>query len=221
MNKRTLYGTAGTVLWLLVAAALAWSQREAWPCMSLNEWGDFFAGVVAPLAFLWLIIGYLQQGDEVRSNTETLQRQQAALERQVDETAALERRAAEQVKVATERLELARQEAERLRAIDKARTQPVFGFVSGSGTGVTWEMEFRNSGGPAYDLQISIDPPSGSVRITPDFVDRGGVGKIIVSDVTTFPRTLIVSYVDQYGESGTLRLVLPGPGTFHQGPLYK
>ncbi len=31
-----------------------------------NEWGDFFAGFFAPLAFLWLIFGYYQQGQELR-----------------------------------------------------------------------------------------------------------------------------------------------------------
>jgi hypothetical protein len=177
MTTRTKLGAAGTAGWLVLAFLLALHERDTWPLTTLNEWGDFFAGVVAPLAFLWLILGYLQQGEEVRSNTDTLQRQQRALERQVEETAALARHSAEQVKVASERLELARQEAERVRAIDKARTQPVLGWVNSTGTGVSWQMTFRNSGGPGFNLQIGIDPPGGAERALRPQLKRHPLGR--------------------------------------------
>jgi hypothetical protein len=53
--------------------------------MPFNEWGDFFAGASAPLAFLWLVIGYFQQGDELSQNTKALEQQEKALQLQVDE----------------------------------------------------------------------------------------------------------------------------------------
>lgn len=53
--------------------------------MAFNEWGDFFAGVSAPLAFLWLVIGYFQQGEELGQNTKALEQQEKALQLQVDE----------------------------------------------------------------------------------------------------------------------------------------
>ncbi|OAM08847.1 MULTISPECIES: hypothetical protein [unclassified Citromicrobium] len=37
-----------------------------------NEFGDFLAGAFAPLAFLWLIVGYFQQGDELRYSADAL-----------------------------------------------------------------------------------------------------------------------------------------------------
>ena len=43
--------------------------------MHPNEWGDFLAGTFAPLAFLWLVLGYLQQGQALRQNTEALKLQ--------------------------------------------------------------------------------------------------------------------------------------------------
>jgi hypothetical protein len=219
VNRRTLYGAAASVLWLALAAVLAWSRRSAWSAITLNEWGDFFAGVVAPVAFLWLILGYLQQGEEVRSNTETLRLQQQALQQQVEGTAALVRNSEQQAKAAVERLELERSKYERLLAQEKARVQPVFGFVDGSGVGGSWEMKFRNSGGAAAHLKVTIDPPGGDVAISPDYVDRGGVGVIMVQGVASYPRYLLVSYVDQNGEAGVLRLAYHLPGEFRNAPL--
>jgi hypothetical protein len=46
--------------------------------------------VTRPLALLWLILGYLQQGEELRLNTPALQLQQEELRRhQVEERRAL------------------------------------------------------------------------------------------------------------------------------------
>ncbi|GAB3044682.1 hypothetical protein GCM10027155_07170 [Acinetobacter apis] len=36
----------------------------------LNEWGDYLAGAFSPLAFFWLIMGYLQQGKELKNSIE-------------------------------------------------------------------------------------------------------------------------------------------------------
>ena len=40
--------------------------------LELNELGDFLTGVFGPLALLWLILGFLQQGIELRQTRETL-----------------------------------------------------------------------------------------------------------------------------------------------------
>ncbi|HDL9439108.1 TPA: hypothetical protein PX767_002774 [Vibrio cholerae] len=53
--------------------------------MSLNEWGDFLAGVTAPIAFLWLIIGYMLQRKELSLNSEALWLTQKEVERQANE----------------------------------------------------------------------------------------------------------------------------------------
>ena len=54
--------------------------------MTLNEWGDFIAGAFAPMALLWVVVGYLQHGQELRLNTNALRQQQQELQRQADET---------------------------------------------------------------------------------------------------------------------------------------
>lgn len=47
--------------------------------LSSNELGDFLAGSFAPLAFLFLYLGYKQQGKELRQNTRALNMQAAEL----------------------------------------------------------------------------------------------------------------------------------------------
>lgn len=52
---------------------------------SWNELGDFLAGSFSPLAFLWLVLGYLQQQEELQQNTEALRLQAAELKNSVDQ----------------------------------------------------------------------------------------------------------------------------------------
>lgn len=44
-----------------------------------NELGDFLAGIVSPIAFLFLILGYLQQKDVIAENTKVLSEQMEEL----------------------------------------------------------------------------------------------------------------------------------------------
>lgn len=67
---------------------LIW-KHERLLALPINEWGDFFVGAVAPLAFLWLALGYFQQGNELRQNTEALIAQERQLEKQAAATARL------------------------------------------------------------------------------------------------------------------------------------
>lgn len=48
--------------------------------LGLNEWGDFLAGAFGPIAFMWLVIGYLQQGRELRQSANALIDQSKHLE---------------------------------------------------------------------------------------------------------------------------------------------
>lgn len=51
--------------------------------LELNEIGDLAAGAFGPIAFLWLILGYLQQGKELKASTEALKLQAKELNNSV------------------------------------------------------------------------------------------------------------------------------------------
>ncbi|BCK15482.1 hypothetical protein ACYVLC_003437 [Vibrio cholerae] len=74
-----------TILWsCLVAILIGFKWPEAIQ-MPLNEWGDFLAGITAPIAFLWLIIGYMLQRKELNLNTEALTLSKNEIQRQANE----------------------------------------------------------------------------------------------------------------------------------------
>lgn len=79
MSKRTLFAIVMSVAYAaLVLGHAFWGGHEKGLFkLELNNFGDFLAGLAAPLAFLWLVVGYLQQGEELR-----LQRQQLELQRE-------------------------------------------------------------------------------------------------------------------------------------------
>ncbi|WP_439821361.1 hypothetical protein ACSPX5_07875 [Pseudomonas sp. HLG18] len=57
--------------------------------LKLNEIGDLAAGVFGPLAFLWLVLGYIQQGRELRISSESLKMQADELKASVEQQTAM------------------------------------------------------------------------------------------------------------------------------------
>lgn len=97
MNQNSLnWGIGITVIWLAVITSF-WIFGGLSSPTSLNELGDFLAGIFAPIAFLWLILGYVQQGKQLEQNTKALEQQERALQLQIDEM----RQGIEQQKIVT------------------------------------------------------------------------------------------------------------------------
>ena len=80
-------GVILTLLWTVLVAVIINSKWDDAISMKLNEWGDFLAGITAPLAFLWLIIGYMLQRKELSANTEALKFQRDEMAKQANELA--------------------------------------------------------------------------------------------------------------------------------------
>ncbi|MBS3018549.1 hypothetical protein DJFAAGMI_01281 [Comamonas sp. PE63] len=83
-SKRTFIGIFLTLLYLLVSCIFA---ITSWPSggLSLNEFGDMLGGAFGPIAFLWLVLGYLQQGEELKANGAALEAQARELNKSVEE----------------------------------------------------------------------------------------------------------------------------------------
>lgn len=81
---------AVTALWLIGSGvASIWLGWQQVGDMSPADWATFFGGIVGPVALLWLVLGYFQQGEELRMNTAALSQQARELRQQVEETRAL------------------------------------------------------------------------------------------------------------------------------------
>jgi hypothetical protein len=129
--KRTSLTTVVCILsavWLAVALLVGWNAYHpsdclidsgTFSCLAANEWGDYLAGVFAPLAFFWLVAAVFIQSRELSEQREELRltREEFAHNREVMKAQATEaRNQAEFIGLQTKILE----REERSRAVSSA-----------------------------------------------------------------------------------------------------
>ena len=106
-------GTVATLIYVIGFAVIFSDQLASLPGLAANEVGDFFAGVFGPVAFLWLVLGFLQQGRELRMSAEALQQQARELKASVEQQSYLAKAATNRLGIETDRLEEQRRERTR------------------------------------------------------------------------------------------------------------
>ncbi len=84
---RIWFGLASTVSWLwlgflYIATTVGWKSFVSQPADSL---GGFLEGAFAPLAFLWLVIGFFLQQRELRVNNAAIHLQYEQMRRQAEQ----------------------------------------------------------------------------------------------------------------------------------------
>ncbi|MFZ1741311.1 MAG: hypothetical protein WAT93_00565 [Pontixanthobacter sp.] len=91
-TRLSIYAKVGICFSIIIGAGLAvyfafmWSAIEA---MKPNEFGDLLAGILGPLALLWLVLGFFQQSDELRQSVWALKLQSEELRNSVVQQSAL------------------------------------------------------------------------------------------------------------------------------------
>ena len=71
-GSRRWMGIGISVIYISLSVVFAVARWDDFKTLTPNELGDFLAGVFAPLAFLWLVLGFFQQGDELRQSSDAL-----------------------------------------------------------------------------------------------------------------------------------------------------
>jgi hypothetical protein len=155
---RTNYFKIGiwlTGAYILIAAiygAVFWNWRD-FIGMDPNEFGDFLAGIFGPLVLLWVVMGFLQQGAELKYSREALLLQAKELKASVE--AQKNMGEAAWAGVHAERDARALAENDRIRAL-----QPVFTLHNYTHSSHTQAAEtiftLANSGKDGIDLQLAI-----------------------------------------------------------------
>ena len=87
-----------TIIWIVINFVLVCSIGTSG--MDLSNWGEFIGGSAGILALIWLVIGYYQQSEELRLNTDALKAQQEELKQQVEATTELAKHAERQAQAA-------------------------------------------------------------------------------------------------------------------------
>ncbi|WP_421701413.1 hypothetical protein [Aliiroseovarius sp.] len=87
------WGLAATKVYLIVLVGgvptLAYFGAIELHSLELNELGDFLAGAFGPLAIFWLVLGFFQQGEELRNSVKTLELQAKELASSVEQQKAM------------------------------------------------------------------------------------------------------------------------------------
>lgn len=217
-DRRFLFGTVATVGWL---GFMAFMLATATHPTTLNEWGDFFAGAFAPIAFLWLVLGYLQQGDELRNSADALHLQAEELSRSVVQQSRL-------VEISRKQLEQEREvlNEERERRAEAARPRFV---VSHSGTssdhrGYVYSILLHNVGNTAANAMLTLNTPiAGMVTQHVGLIQRGASGSFQVSELEASGTVATLDYFDADGVPGQVRFAIEArePNQLHIGDVLR
>ena len=97
MTKLSIFGVVITLIYLSTLAILGYANWDEFAVLNPNEWGDFLAGTLGPLAIFWLILGFFQQGIELRHSVAALKLQAEELKNSVEQQQAMVRITEEQL----------------------------------------------------------------------------------------------------------------------------
>lgn len=151
----TLIGLLVTVLYVGLVFFLTSSRVGDLQVMPLNEVGDFLAGAFGPLAILWLILGFFQQGIELRLNNEALKLQAEELKNSVEQQRVMAAAALKQLDNQTRELEESRA---RENTAYKANFAIEARHKMTSGEGAQSMLKITNLGGDALHVNIIATP---------------------------------------------------------------
>ena len=213
MKLLTKIGFGVTLFWVSLMLVVVFLKWESTSTMGLNEWGDFLAGLSAPLALLWLVIGYFQQAEELRLNTSALHAQQEELSRQVKETAILAENSERQALASESLVTLTMENSQRAEEIRQIQAKPK--LISGGSGGFSGGVQITiiNAGSIVSEVSFDIDGigeiPFSHAKIWKTN-ERGKLtfqrGK---ANLPKFPAELTIKYTTKYGQKNTDHYVMP------------
>ncbi|MDZ4371282.1 MAG: hypothetical protein U1C74_07680 [Phenylobacterium sp.] len=163
-NALNWVGCVVTFLWIIALVSYYASRNLDFADLAPNELGDFAAGAFAPLAFFWLVLGFFQQGRELRHSGRALWLQGEELRNSVEQQRELVNVTREQLRFDSDMLRAQKEEAWRA-------SQPLFRVDLGSYTAPSpngerlYTITYTNVGKSCTDLSLHINgTPVGGAR---------------------------------------------------------
>lgn len=200
-------GFAGSAIWLGLILIYSVLARTEFGQLKPNEIGDFLAGVFAPLAFFWLVLGFFQQGSELRNSGRALWLQGEELRNSVEQQRQLVSVTREQLEFESNRLT---RELNRSRLLAQPRLELRPGGWGGAAGGRDQSFSLVNHGRPCTRLRVRFTN-NWSDR-SQDHLDTGSSFAIKEYLPENFDVIdVLVSYLDQHGEPGEARFSIIGP----------
>ncbi|QJW85199.1 hypothetical protein HK414_22520 [Ramlibacter terrae] len=228
-------GVVLTVAYLTGWGLLVHHRANSFSGMELNAIGDFLGGSFGPLAFLWLVLGFFQQGIELRQNSAALRQQAeevkaaaahasgllevAKKEHQLELQKLQRAMDSERVALEAETMARAAAAAERERRAEAQRVrklQPDFTFGSALRIEDRCTVRMVNDGQSCLDVDVQINE-SVSFWLDPVRVDhfRSKQTELLVFQMGSHQpdaSRMQVNYTDREGNEYTIHLVAGSTG---------
>ncbi|MDQ2064966.1 hypothetical protein Q9295_01145 [Xinfangfangia sp. CPCC 101601] len=208
-KKHWLFGFGAILSAAYITALIAFTglykpeRLNALQAMPLNELGDFLAGAFGPMAIFWVVLGFIQQGAELRNSVATLEIQARELANSAEQHRAL-------AQVSREQLDYERAINETEHAERKKRREPVFSATltqvgASSLSHGNYEFTVTNGGGEAHNLTYTLLSDGNALSSGKTaYAGRGWISQKHVLSLPFNSRnafTAAVSFTDEDGES--------------------
>lgn len=149
------FGVIVSVVYLFGVAVYAGYRDWRLDQLSVEQFATLLSGAFAPLAFLWIVLGFRQQGDELRHSADALWLQGEELRNSVEQQKELVRAARDQIAMDQQALEEERVEQER-------RARPILRILPAGTTNLgdnvlQHDFSLVNLGPDLRDMIVSID----------------------------------------------------------------
>ncbi len=206
-TRHTTIGFMGTLLYLILGLFYLHSNGhlQSVHILKPNELGDFLTGVFGPLAFLWLVLGYLQQGIELKQNTKALELQADELRSSVEQQRELVAVSKKQVEAELDVIRFEREQAMRA-LMPTFLASGVGGVHYGGNIRSEFSITIKNLGHSATDLNFVFNTDMESIepRSLPYFTREQDVSlKFVFREQKVQDCDLNIHYIDGSGKSRT------------------
>jgi hypothetical protein len=209
----TRIGVWGSIIYTLILLYLVGGRLSTLQAMPLNEVGDFLAGVFGPLTVYWLVLGFFQQGIELRLNTNALELQAKELQHSVEQQRELVDVAKKQFQADLQSLNFERQ---RVDASFRPRLiiEQIMKSKEPSGE-LTFIVHFRNMGYTVVNAEFELNPAA--TWLDPSQLASWETGFVFKLRVTlphrdNSTRVLKIRYAEVSGTKG-IRLFTVAPSS--------
>jgi hypothetical protein len=200
-------GIIVTIAYTIFVLYFQWNKLAGLGDLELNNFGDFLAGAFGPLAIFWLILGFFQQGAELRNSAETLKLQANELKESVNQQKEIAR-------IANEQFALQQKEFVTSLNAAKERIDPKFivlyrgvqqnnirSLVRPTAEPLRHALEFTNVGGTACEVNLSLgygslEPDNGPIIVWPQFEIQKRHVDLFASDTHGDSIQLLIEYRD-------------------------
>lgn len=206
-QKLNWIGGGVTIAWLSAVIWYSFARSSGLASLEPNEIGDFLAGVFAPLAFFWLVLGFFQQGIELRNSGRALWLQGEELRNSVEQQRDLVQVTREQLTFEGNRL--AQEIGERRR-----RSQPNIvidlGGSTQSGREISQNFWMINHGRPCTGVVVNFNGRRPEVKI--DLLATGARKEFRIDSQFDVSESVSVgvNYIDEAMQPGSAVFVIEG-----------